>query len=303
MAVTRLTDGGLETTLLFERGLELPLFAAFPLLGSADGRSTLAAYWEPFLDLARARRAGFDVDTPTWRASRDWGEQLGYDGPALREANLAAARFARTLVDRVPDGRVTGVVGPRGDGYVVGEVMSAVDAEDYHRPQVEALAAGGVDQVAAMTLGYVDEAVGIARASAAADVPLLVSFTVETDGRLPDGTSLRAAVERTEAETDASPVGYMANCAHPVHLDGALTDGPWLERVVGLRANASSLSHAELDAATELDPGDPDDLARRYRDLLEVLPRLELVGGCCGTGLPHVTAIAAACLPAAETGT
>ncbi|GAB3993249.1 homocysteine S-methyltransferase family protein [Nocardioides marmoraquaticus] len=148
-----------------------------------------------------------------------------------------------------------------------------------------------------MTLGYVDEAVGIARACSAVDIALVVSYTVETDGRLPDGTPLRAAVERTEAETDASPAGYMVNCAHATHLDGALTEGPWLDRVVGLRANASALSHAELDAATDLDPGDPDDLARRYRDLLEVLPHLDLVGGCCGTGLAHVAAIADTCLP------
>ncbi|GAB3993246.1 homocysteine S-methyltransferase family protein [Nocardioides marmoraquaticus] len=136
MAATRLTDGGLETTLIFERGLELPLFAAFPLLTSSEGRATLEAYWEPFLDLARARGAGFDVDTPTWRASRDWGEHLGHDAAALRETNIAAAGSARSLAERVPGERVTGVVGPRGDGYVVGEVMTAAEAATYHGPQV-----------------------------------------------------------------------------------------------------------------------------------------------------------------------
>lgn len=298
MAVTRLSDGGLETTLIFDRGVELPQFAAFPLVEDDEGRALLREYWQPYLDLALARGVGFDVDTATWRANRDWATLLGYDARALHAANRDAASFARSLADRLPDGRVTGVVGPRGDGYVVADEMTAEQATDYHRDQVRALVDGGVDQVAAMTLGYAAEAVGVARACAETGVRAVVSFTVETDGLLPDGTTLRAALETVDAETDASPAGYLVNCAHPTHLAGALTDGPWLERIVGLRANASAMSHAELDAAEELDAGDPSDLANRYRDLLDVLPRLDLVGGCCGTGVPHVDAIARVCLPA-----
>lgn len=292
----RLTDGGLETTLVFERGVDLPLFAAFPLVEQPEGRALLADYWSPYLVLARERGVGFDVDTATWRANPDWARQLGYDARELRAVTRRAVDLAHTLAARVPDGRVNGVVGPRGDGYVVDAAMSAEQAADYHRPQLEALADAGVDQVSAMTLGHVGEAVGVAWAADAAGVPAVISFTVETDGRLPDGTTLRTAVESVEQETGTSPVGYGVNCAHPTHLAGALDDAPWRGRVTVLRANASARSHAELDAADALDPGDPDDLACRYADLLEVLPRLDLVGGCCGTGVTHVRAIATAVL-------
>ncbi len=295
----RLTDGGLETTLIFQQGLDLPLFAAFPLVQDEVGRTTLAAYWQPFVDLARGHGVGFDVDTVTWRASPDWAEQLGYDEQAMQAVNEEAARFARQIADDALDGRVNGVVGPRGDGYVSGAEMSADEAAAYHLPQVAALAAGEVDQLSALTLNYPQEAVGFVRAARAVGVPAVVSFTVETDGRLPNGTGLREAVERVDRETDGAAAGFMVNCAHPTHVEGALvegTDDAWLGRLVGLRANASRMSHAELDAAEELDAGDPDDLARRYRVLLDRLPSLQLLGGCCGTDLSHLRAIGAACL-------
>ncbi|SDR97744.1 homocysteine S-methyltransferase [Nocardioides scoriae] len=296
MGAMRLTDGGLETTLIFERGLELPLFAAFPLVEDDAGRAVLAAYWQPFLDLAESHGVGFDVDTATWRANPDWASQLGYDAARLRAVNEEAAGFARSLGRPSLDVRVNGVVGPRGDGYVSGEEMGAEEAAAYHLPQVRALAAGGVDQVSALTLTYPREAVGFLHAAGEVGLPALVSFTVETDGRLPNGTPLADAVAEVEDRTARAAVGYLVNCAHPTHLDGALTGGPWTERVVGVRANASTMSHAELDAAEELDPGDPDDLARRYVGLVERLPGLRLLGGCCGTDLRHVGAIAAACL-------
>ena len=302
MAHLRLTDGGLETTLIFQQGLELPLFAAFPLVQDEVGRTTLAAYWQPFVELARTHGVGFDVDTVTWRANPDWAEQLGYDEPAMQAVNEEAARFAREIADDAPDGRVTGVVGPRGDGYVSGEEMSTAEASAYHLPQVAALAAGEVDQVAALTMTYPQEAVGVVLAARAVGLPVVVSFTVETDGRLPNGGDLRSAVEQVDRRTDGAAVGFMVNCAHPTHVEEALFDGAegaddqWLGRLVGLRANASRMSHAELDAAEELDAGDPDDLAHHYRALVDRLPSLRLLGGCCGTDLSHLRAIASACL-------
>ena len=304
MADLRLTDGGLETTLIFQQGLELPLFAAFPLVQDEVGRATLAAYWQPFVELARGHGVGFDVDTVTWRANPDWAEQLGYDEQAMQAVNEEAARFARLIADEALEGRVNGVVGPRGDGYVSGEEMSADEAAAYHLPQVTALAAGEVDQLSALTLTYPQEAVGFVRAARAVGVPAVVSFTVETDGRLPNGVGLREAVEQVDRETRGAALGFMVNCAHPTHVESALVergsvagaDGDWLGRLVGLRANASRMSHAELDAAEQLDAGDPDDLARRYRALLDRLPSLRLLGGCCGTDLSHLRAIGAACL-------
>jgi S-methylmethionine-dependent homocysteine/selenocysteine methylase len=295
MTAARLTDGGLETSLTFHQGLDLPAFAAFPLVGTSEGRAALQAYWTPYLATAADHSRGFVVDTPTWRANPDWGARVGYDASALRAANAAAARFARDLARGADDAVVSGVIGPRGDGYLVGTEMTVDEAQRYHAEQVVVLADAGVDQVAAITMTYIDEAVGFVRAAAAVGVPAVVSFTVETDGRLPSGSRLRDAVEQVDAATDGTATGFMINCAHPTHFEDALADGPWLGRIVGLRANASTSSHAELDAAQDLDAGDPDDLAERYRRLRPVLPGLTVLGGCCGTDDRHVRAISAAC--------
>ena len=295
MRSPRLTDGGLETSLIFDQGLDLPLFAAFPLVEREEGRRALRAYWEPFLALARDHGTGFVVDTATWRANPDWGNQLGYDARALADVNRRAARFGRELAAGADDAIVNGVIGPRGDGYVVDAVMTAEQAAAYHAPQIAALADGGVDQVAAITMTYAQEAIGFVHAARAQDVPAVVSFTVETDGRLPSGQGLRESIELVDEETGSGALGFMVNCAHPTHFDHVLEDeGPWLRRIVGIRANASTMSHAELDAAEELDDGDPADLGERYRALRDRLPELHVLGGCCGTDHRHVRSISEA---------
>jgi S-methylmethionine-dependent homocysteine/selenocysteine methylase len=296
-----LTDGGLETTLVFQEGMDLPAFAAFPLLQDEAGQQKLRRYFEPYLRLAMERDAGFVLDTVTWRANADWGAKTGHDAAALVEANQAAVRFAAGLRDVVADARmpvlINGVIGPRGDGYRVEEVMTAAAAEAYHRAQVETLHEAGADMVSAITMTNVEEATGIARAAAVARLPVVISFTVETDGRLPSGQSLCAAIEQVERESAGAPAYYMINCAHPSHFADAIAEsGGWLERIGGVRANASRKSHAELDAATELDPGDPVELGRLYRDLRNRLPGLAVFGGCCGTDHRHVKAICDACL-------
>ncbi len=288
----RLTDGGLETSLIYDQGLDLPDFAAFPLVETEEGRDALRRYFGPFLAIAREHGTGFVMDTPTWRANRDWGERLGYDSERLGAVNRAAAAFARELLDGLEDGVVEGVVGPRGDGYVVELVMTPEEAADYHAPQIAALAAGDVDQVAAITMTYADEAEGILRAAHAVGVPAVVSFTVETDGRLPNGQPLREAIEQVDENSSPGARTFMVNCAHPTHFERVLTgDGHWLHRIGGVRANASTMSHEELDAAEELDSGDPEDLGERYRALRERLPALHVLGGCCGTDHRHIQAI------------
>ncbi|GAB3082886.1 homocysteine S-methyltransferase family protein [Pedococcus soli] len=292
----RLTDGGLETSLIFHQGLDLPDFAAFPLLDDEQGRAALRTYWAPYLELARGTGAHFLVDTVTWRANPDWGTRLGYDEAALREVNTEAVQFARELAVQLPSASVNGVLGPRGDGYVVGHEMTVEGAQSYHRPQVAVLAEAGADQVALLTVTYVAEAVGFVRAARDVGIPAVVSFTVETDGRLPGGVGLREAVEVVDHETDGSATGFMVNCAHPDHVAPALDDGDWVGRLVGFRGNASRMSHAELDAAEELDAGDPDELGRAYAALLQRMPAVDVVGGCCGTDDRHVRAIAASVL-------
>ncbi len=280
-----LTDGGLETTLVFHDGFELEHFAAFPLLDDDDGRVALRRYYESYLGLARRFGTGFVLDTPTWRANPDWGALLGYDAGRLADANQRAVHWIADLAAEWPDVDtvLNGVIGPRGDGYVVGTSMSPDEAADYHRLQADAFATAGAAMMTAVTMTYSDEAIGVARAGAAAGLPTVISFTVETNGVLPSGESLRGAVEAVDAATSSSVAYYMVNCAHPEHFADVLGAGEWTRRVRGIRPNASRSSHEELDAAEELDAGDPDDLAAQCRALAERLPALAVLGGCCGT--------------------
>jgi S-methylmethionine-dependent homocysteine/selenocysteine methylase len=295
-----LSDGGMETALIFLQGQELPHFAAFVLLDSPEGRAELVRYYERFLPIAQDRGTGFVLDAATWRASLDWGRLLGFERSRLAAANVDAVALVAALRDRweTPPAPIVlnGVIGPRGDGYKAGR-MEADEAEDYHGFQVEVFAGTEADMVSAITMNTVNEAIGIARAARAHAMPCAVSFTVETDGRLVDGTTLRAAIEATEAATDGSPAYYMVNCAHPTHFEPALAAGEaWVERIRGVRANASRKSHAELDEAETLDEGDMADLGRRYHSLTRAFPRMRILGGCCGTDHRHLAAISAACM-------
>jgi homocysteine S-methyltransferase len=298
-----LTDAGMETVLIFHQGQDLPSFATFPLLEHEQGREALRTYYEPFLDLARSRGTGFILGGSTWRASSDWGDELGYDAEALALINRMAMEFVEELRLNAPATQPTVLleapIGPRGDAYAPSSVMTAAEAERYHAPQLATLSETAVDLATALTITYAEEAIGMVRAARSHGIPIAVSFTVETDGRLPSGQMLRAAIEQVDAETDGAPLHYMINCAHPTHFASTLEEeGAWRERIRGLRANASTRSHAELDDAEELDDGDPADLAARHVDLRESLPNLTILGGCCGTDIRHVTRITDAWLEA-----
>jgi homocysteine S-methyltransferase len=270
------TDGGLETDLIFHHGLDLPEFAAFPLVEEERGRALLRDYYDGYAVVAAAAGVGLLLEAPTWRANPDWGARVGYDAADQGIAEV----------------RVGGLVGPRGDGYVAGEDADPDEAADYHATQAASFAAAGADLVTALTLTGPGEAIGFVRAVRAAGLPAAVGFTVETDGRLPDGTTLRDAIARVDAA--AAPDYYVVNCAHPTHVAPALdtggaSDAPddtaWLGRIEGLRPNASRMSHAELDE------GDPAELASGVDRLRERLPNLRVVGGCCGTDSRHVAAL------------
>lgn len=294
----RLTDAGLETVLIFEDGLDLPHFAAFPLVDTDEGRAALRRYYEGFVELARDREVPLVLSAPTWRASPDWGRLLGYEDDELAAVN---GRAVALIEDLAPDGAdvvIEACVGPRGDAYSPTLVMDADAAERYHAFQLRALADTGATQVSALTLTYPEEAVGIVRAAEGAGLPVVIGFTVETDGRLPSGASIEEAIDVVDAATDGAAEGFMINCAHPTHFADALPEGDARRRLRGLRANASTLGHAELDETEELDSGDPADLAARYVALRRELPELEVVGGCCGTDIRHVRAICDAWLAA-----
>jgi S-methylmethionine-dependent homocysteine/selenocysteine methylase len=288
-----LTDGGIETTLIFHQGLELPAFAAFVLLADEAGTDELRRYYAPYVELARDQGAGLVLESPTWRASPRWAAELGYDEAQLEQLNRKAIALMEELREEAGTTAViSGCIGPQDDGYNPTDKLSADEARDYHSTQIATFAGTAADMVTAMTLTYTDEAIGIARAAGEAGIPAVISFTLETDGRLPSGQELGDAIEEVDAATDPAPTYYMINCAHPTHFEAVLDTGAaWSARVRGLRANASAKSHAELDEADELDEGNPADLGVRHAALRHKLPKLNVLGGCCGTDHRHVTEI------------
>jgi S-methylmethionine-dependent homocysteine/selenocysteine methylase len=260
-----LTDGGIETTLIFLEGLELPDFAAFDLLKRTDGEAALRKYFRAYAALAQRFGTGLILESATWRASGDWGARLGYGPAELADANRRAIGLLQEIRDELRGHPkpvvISGCVGPRGDGYQPANTMSEREAEAYHTAQIQTFRATAADMITAITMNYVDEAVGIVRAATRAGLPVAVSFTVETDGRLPTGQTLRTAIENVDAATSAGPAYYMVNCAHPTHFEGVLLGGPpWVRRIRGVRANASRKSHAELNESSELDIGNPAEL-------------------------------------------
>lgn len=302
-----LTDGGLETTLIFHDGIELPLFASFDLLKTAEGTAVLRDYYERYIAIAKRNRTGFVLEGATWRASPDWGDKIGYSRAQLAEANRAAVKLMAELRDEHESAQtpmvISANIGPRGDGYKIDKAMTAAEAEDYHGWQVSVFRDTDADLISAFTINYVEEGIGVVHACMRAGMPSVISFTVETDGKLPSGQTIRDAIEQTDRGTGNAPAYYMLNCAHPTHFADALRKGEaWVARLRGLRANASTRSHAELDAAPDLDTGDPADLGRRYSALCRQFGHFSVLGGCCGTDHRHVEQISLACVPVDDGG-
>jgi S-methylmethionine-dependent homocysteine/selenocysteine methylase len=299
-----LTDGGLETTLLFLEGLDLPEFAAFNLLNHPVGYQALEKYFRTYATMAQTYNVGLILESATWRANPDWGSKLGYDTEALAAMNRKAIALLhdirREYETQDSPMVISGCIGPRGDGYVPSDAMTVAEAIDYHRSQIEIFRDADADLVTAITMNYVEEAIGITRAAQAAEMPVVISFTVETDGKLPTGQSLKDAIAQVDAATGNAPAYYMINCAHPTHFADILVPGePWIDRIRGLRANASAKSHAELNESETLDEGNPTELGNQYRELRNQFPQINVLGGCCGTDDRHIEAICKACLPVA----
>ncbi len=288
------TDGGMETDLIFHHGVDLPEFAAFPLLRTEAGRGLLRAYYDAYADIARRVPAGLLLETPTWRANLDWGARLGWSAAGLDAVNGEAVEMLLDLRDRyaadVAPVLVSGMVGPRGDGYSAAAQLRPDEAAEYHRPQLQAFQAAGADLATAYTLTHVGEAIGIVQAAQSVGLPVAISFTVEVDGRLPDGASVADAIAAVDRV--APPAYFLLNCAHPTHMQAGLGGHrPELDRIAGLRVNASSHSHAELDAAEDIDEGDISELVASHTALGSRLPALTITGGCCGTDARHVGAL------------
>jgi S-methylmethionine-dependent homocysteine/selenocysteine methylase len=294
-----LTDGGLETTLIYLEGVELPYFAAFDQLLNEEGYQKLKAYYTRYLEIAKDYGTGFILESPTWRASPDWIAKIGYPPAALGEINEKAIQLMEELREAyqndIKEMVISGCVGPRGDGYKPEGKMTPKEAEAYHAAQITVFARTKADIVTAITMNYVEEAIGIVRAANVVNLPVVISFTTETDGRLPTGMQLQEAIDMVDKSVHTPPLYYMLNCAHPTHFTKELEGGAnhqWTKRIHGVRANSSCKSHAELDEATELDRGIPNDLGKEYRQLKNSFTQLNVFGGCCGTDHEHLSEIA-----------
>jgi homocysteine S-methyltransferase len=299
---TFLADGGIETHMIFNEGVDAPHNAVFTMIDSEAGRAQLRRYYRGYLPIAQRAGTGFLFDTNTWRANPDWGTLLGYNSERLRAANLAAVALCEEIAADFEAAGVptiiSGAIGPRRDAWQYDAEMTVSEAIAYHTPQVAAFADSGADMVSVYTLTNTPEAIGIATAAQRAGIPCALSFTLETDGRQPGGKPLPDAIAEVDEATGGYPAYYMINCVHPVHFTDLVEGGGgWLDRVGGLRTNASMKSHAELDESETLDIGDPQDLARRYRRLLELMPGIRVIGGCCGTDHRHIAAVCDHCKP------
>lgn len=293
-------DGGLETDLIFHYGYQLPQNASYVLLDEAAGIARLTSYFEDYLAIADDRGLGAVLETATWRASADWAAKIGTSSEKLADLNRRAVEMLAALRDRRAANAqpliISGCLGPRSDAYQPTEIMTPREAEDYHAVQINTFRDTDADIICAMTLTNIPEAIGIVRAARAAQMPVVISFTVETDGGLPTGPTLREAIELVDSETGGEAAYFMINCAHPTHFEHVLEPGePWTERIGGLRANSSSKSHAELNESPTIDEGNPVELGAQYRALVERFPHFRVLGGCCGTDQRHIREIAAAC--------
>lgn len=293
-----LTDGGFETTLLFLEGYDLPYFAAFDLLQSEEGYNAIKNYYTRYLTIAKKFNTNFILETPTWRANPDWVAKVGYTKSATAEINEKAVLLLSDLKSEFANDiqtiLISGCIGPRGDGYVPGNSMDPEESQAYHSEQIQVLKQASVDLISAITMNYAEEAIGITHAAHAVDLPVVISFTVETDGKLPTGMTLKDAIEKVDESAKTPPIYYMINCAHPTHFLGELIAGknePWIKRIKAIRANASCKSHAELDESTELDRGIPHELGKEYKNLKETFPHMNVFGGCCGTDEEHLLEI------------
>ena len=287
---------GMETDLIFTQGIDLPGFASYPLLEKEGGRALVQRYMTDMIALGKESGVGVILESPTWVANRDRGAAIGYTPKQLKQINQNAISLMadlRTEAGDVPT-VISANIGPRDDAYAPADRMNADEAERYHSEQISALAETEVDVISAYTLAYSAEAIGIVRAARNFGLPVVISFTVETDGRLPTGATLETAIYEVDSASNEYAAYFMVNCAHPDHFSSVLEDRPWMQRLRGIVANASRCCHAELDKAETLDAGNPVEFGKQLADLRRRFPQILVLGGCCGTDMRHMKQIARA---------
>ncbi len=284
---------GMDTDIIYNRGIALPGFASYPLLSTLEGKNILREYYSNLVELARELNVAAILDSVTWVANRDRGAGLNYSREDLKKFNIEAIELIASVREEKGDlpTVLCGQIGPRGDGYEPSNLMSTKEAESYHAEQIKIYSNTEADLVSASTICYAEEAAGIVRAADHYDIPVSISFTVETDGRLPTGMPLKEAIEKVDDESNSRALYFLINCAHPDHFTNILNHESWMHRLRGVVANASRCSHSELEVAEDLDEGNPYELGSLIGSLRRLYPHFNIVGGCCGTDMRHMKRI------------
>ncbi len=296
-----LTEGGIETYMQYKKGHELRSFCLFDLMNDPKAVADLRVYHERLIEVALKHKVGAILDGIHYRTSKDWGELLGYSAQGLKDITIQGIEFYKDLARQYETADspmpISGVVGPRGDAYAVGHIMSADEAQDYHSEQLETMKLAGADFATALTFNQVYEAIGVARAAHELDFPVVISFALGANGKLKTGPGLGEAITAVDQATNAAPAYFMVNCTHPVDFAPAFDQpGRWTNRLRGLRPNASSLAHGVLCQLGHLEEGNPAELAQQMAAMAERFPHISVWGGCCGTDYAHIDKIAAALL-------
>ncbi|CAF2821438.1 unnamed protein product [Rotaria sp. Silwood2] len=296
-----ISNGGLETNLVYHEQVKLPCFASFDVLKTEAGCEWMKNYLRKFVNIARKYDVGFILENATWRDNPDWMRKIGYSDQDVVNVNRKSIELLCNIRNEYETENcpivLNASIGARGDGYNPLTMMSIEEAQAYHATQIGIISQTNADMITAMTFSYPEEAIGVAKAARAVDIPAVVSFTVRKDGRLPAGHTLQEAIELVDKATQNSPVYYMVNCAHPSHFEHVLIPGEaWAARIHSVKGNASKKTHAELDGSKDLDSGDPVEFGENNRALLYKLKNLNVFGGCCGTDYRHVEEICKACI-------
>ena len=288
--------GGIETWLQYVDGFELRHFCLFELLDDERGIACLTDYHRKLVESAVAEGFGVINEGLHYRASKDWGDLIGYSREALEEINIRGIEFYKNFAREYDSPEtpmiVGGVIGPRGDAYNVGRTPNAAEAENYHSEQILTFKKAGADLVSALTFSSVEEAIGLARAAKAAAIPVVISFFVKPGGRLSGGETLEDAITQVDSETDNAPAYYMINCTHPTEFEGAFKPGNWTRRMGGFMPNAVAMDTLSLCKLGHLEDGDPEELGGQMADLARRFPHINVWGGCCGTDGRHIGQIA-----------
>ena len=291
-----LSEGGTETELMYKYGFDLPQFAMFPLLDNPAAVSKMREMFRSYLDVVAKHGMCALMGGLDYRASPDWGELLGYSAESLADANHQSIAFLREIADEyttdVPEILIQGLIGPRGDAYERNEQITENEAEDYHSVQLETLKAADVDLALAITFNNIPESIGVARAAAKIGVPLGISLSLDSTSKLNSGPSLAEAITMIDEATNQSPEFYSINCSHPLEYEPAIDSGEWINRLRGVRPNASKMEKIALCQIGHLEEGDPVELGELCGDLAQRYPHMDIWGGCCGTWDTHLDEIA-----------